>query len=135
MVVPIVGQALMAMGVWSDLDGLYRDTFECGLFTGELGGSFAAVRRLWGDDGTWANWLLSATPAQARAAIAAEGEAPRVFLTLISSPEDVCIGGDAAACQRVIERLGTSAYPLGYDLAVHCPIVEEVAPHPGRAPM
>ena len=116
--------SLMAMGAWNDLDALYRDTVDCGLFTTELGGDFAAVRGLWGDDCVWTNWVLNAPIAQVRDALAGED---RVYLTLISSPEEASIGGDAAACRRVIDKLGGTAYPLGYDLAVHCPVVEEVA--------
>ena len=116
--------SLMAMGVWNDLDQLYRDTLSCGLFTHELGGDFAAVGRAWQRDGAWANWLLRTSPSQARKAL--EGE-PHVHLTLISSPQEVAIGGDPEACRRVIDRLGATAYPLGYDLAVHCPEVEVVA--------
>ncbi len=115
--------SLMAMGAWNDLDDLYRDTVDCGLFTQELGGDFAAVQRLWGD-GAWANLVLSAPVGRVREALQSED---RAFLTLISSPEDVAIGGDAAACRRVIDKLGVAAIPLGYDLAVHCPIVEDVA--------
>ncbi len=116
--------SLMATGAWKDLDALHRDTVECGLFTSELGGDFAAVHRLWGDDAEWSNWVLSAPVTRVREALAGED---KVYLTLISSPEDVAIGGDAAACRRVIDKLGATAYPLGYDLAVHCPVVEGVA--------
>ncbi len=120
--------SLMAMGVWNDLDALYRDTFDCGLFTRELGGDFAAVQRVWTaagqDGGEWANWVLRAPADKIRAALAGE---ELVELTLISSPEEAAIGGEAEACRRVIEKLGAPAHPLGYDLAVHCPVVEEVA--------
>ena len=116
--------SLMAMGAWRDLDALHHDTVECGLFTAELGGDFAAVRRAWGESRPWANWVLSAPVARVREALAGERN---VFLTLISSPVDSGIGGDAEACRRVIDAAGVQAYPLGYDLAVHCPVVEEVA--------
>ncbi len=122
--------SLMAMGAWNDLDALYRDTFDCGLFTSELGGDFAAVHRVWGtgdgDDSEWANWVLRAPADRVREALA-DDVSRTVHLTLISSPEEVAIGGEAAACRRVIEKLGVPAHPLGYDLAVHCPVVEEVA--------
>ncbi len=124
--------SLMAMGAWNDLDALNRDTFECGLFTRELGGEYAAVKRAWRangaegdhDGGEWANFVLSSPVEQVRAALANE---ERAHLTLLSSPEDMVIGGDAEACRRVIQSLGVTAVPLGYDLAVHCPEVGEVA--------
>ena len=120
--------ALMAMGAWNDLDALHRDTVECGLFTHELGGSFAAAQRHWRPPrsavGEWANHMLNVTVERVEAALMREEQA---YLTLVNSPDEVVIGGEAVACQRVIEALGAPAHPLGYDLAVHCPVVEEVA--------
>ena len=120
--------SLMALGAWNDLDSLYRDTYACGLFTRQLGGDFAAIRRVWrragSSGGEWSNYVLSVPVERVREALTGEG---RVHLTLINSPDDVVIGGQAEACQRVIAKLGAAACPLGYDLAVHCPEVEEVA--------
>ncbi|MEM7587671.1 MAG: beta-ketoacyl synthase N-terminal-like domain-containing protein, partial [Acidobacteriota bacterium] len=120
--------SLMAMGAWNDLDALHHDTYECGLFTRELGGDFEAIARRWQAEGEpggrWNNLVLSAPVEQVRALLAKE---PRAHLTLLNSPEDLVIGGDAEACQRVVDRLGVKAYPLDYDLAVHCPEVGEVA--------
>ncbi len=116
--------ALMALGAWNDMEALCRDTVECGLFTEQLAGRFAALRRTWGTHGEWAGWVLGAPAEDVRAAVATE---ERVYLTIVSSPEDVVIGGEAAACRRLIERLDAPAHPLGYPMVAHCPVVETVA--------
>ncbi len=122
--------AVAALGAWSDLPGVLDDLRRHGLYARELGGEFAAVRRAWGlgpeDAVRWANWRLLHPVAAVRAALAGEA---RVYVTATHGPSDCAIGGDAAACGRVIARLGgRGAVALGYDLAVHCPAVLEVAP-------
>ncbi|HEX5760026.1 MAG TPA: 1-acyl-sn-glycerol-3-phosphate acyltransferase, partial [Thermoanaerobaculia bacterium] len=120
--------ALVAMGVWDDLDAMYRDTAECGVFTRHLAGEFAAVRAAWERRGVaggrWENWLLAAPVAAVREALAGETLA---HLTIVNTAEEVVIGGESASCRRVIARLAAPASPLGYDMAVHCPEVEEIA--------
>lgn len=127
--------ALLALGAWRDLDELYQDSVESGLFTYSLGGRMAAVRRLWkslppagqatrsvGDPG-WAEWVLHAPPAKVEAALANERQ---VFLTRIHSRDEVAVGGDPSACRRVIEKVGARGYLLGAPLALHCPAVRQV---------
>ena len=49
-----------------------------------------------------------------------EGE-DRVYVTVIHHYEDIVIGGDAEACNRVVEKVGRSrAIDLGLDMVVHC---------------
>ena len=61
----------------------------------------------------------SAPVEHVRAALAGE---PLAHLTIINTPEDCVIGGEAAACERVLARLGRErALPLGYDIAVALP--------------
>ncbi|MEE8525578.1 MAG: beta-ketoacyl synthase N-terminal-like domain-containing protein, partial [Thermoanaerobaculia bacterium] len=116
--------ALLALGAWQDLDGLYRDTRDGGLFHIELGGELRAVARAWGDDGKWSSWVLKAPPEQVRDAIAGER---RVHLTHVNHPGEVVIGGDQESCRRLIGQLGADAVALDFELAVHCPEVSEVA--------
>lgn len=121
--------AVAALGAWNDLPGLLADLRRHRLYAEELGGAFAAVRRAWGLPGDapvrWENWrLLHPAP---RVLEALAGEA-RAHLTAVHAPGDCAIGGEAEACARVIARLGgRGAIPLGYDLAVHCPVMAEVA--------
>jgi acyl transferase domain-containing protein len=44
---------------------------------------------------------------------------------IVNAPRDCVIGGEDSACRRVVDRLGGArARPLGYDIAVHCPEIE-----------
>ena len=98
------------------------------VFTRELAGAFDAPRRAWARLGlrgeTWANYIVSAPVEHVRSALAGE---PLAHLTIINTPEDCVIGGEASACERVLARLGRGrALPLGYDIAAHCPELQEV---------
>ena len=120
--------ALYAMGVWDDFDAMRDEIAAAGLYERELDGSWDAVRRAWGLPVSaavrWRNWRVLAPVEQVREALDAE---PRVHLTIVNAPDDCTIGGDEAACGRVVERLGRErARPLEYDIAVHCPEVGEI---------
>lgn len=115
--------ALFALGAWSDIDGLRSDIDAAGVYDRELAGRFDTVRRAWklGPDADlrWASFrVLAPVEAVARAL---QDEA-RAHLTIVNAPADVVIAGEAAACDRVLGRVGRErARPLGYDLAIHCP--------------
>ena len=120
--------ALFALGAWTDLDAMIRESRAGTIFTRELAGAFDAPRRAWARLGlrgeTWVNYIVSAPVEHVRAALAGE---PLAHLTIINTPEDCVIGGEAAACERVLARLGRErALPLGYDIAAHCPELQEV---------
>jgi 3-hydroxymyristoyl/3-hydroxydecanoyl-(acyl carrier protein) dehydratase len=120
--------ALFAMGAWTDLDAMIRESRAGTIFTRQLAGAFDAPRRAWERLGlrgeTWANYIVSAPVARVRAALADE---PLAHLTIINTPEDCVIGGEASSCERVLARLGRErALPLGYDIAVHCPELQEI---------
>ena len=113
--------ALYAMGAWEDVEGLWRGIQEAGVYDRELGGELRVVRRAWGEAGevSWTSFRLLAPLDRVRAALAGEA---RVHLTIVNAPGDCVVGGEAAACARVVERVGRErARGLGYDLAVHCP--------------
>ena len=120
--------ALFALGAWTDLDAMIRESRAGKIFTRELAGAFDAPRRAWARLGlrgeTWVNYIVSAPVEHVRSALAGE---PLAHLTIINTPEDCVIGGEAAACERVLARLGRErALPLGYDIAAHCPELQEV---------
>jgi acyl transferase domain-containing protein/1-acyl-sn-glycerol-3-phosphate acyltransferase len=123
--------ALFAMGAWNDLGEMMKASREGSAFTEDLVGAFAAPRRAWQRLGlpdaataTWASYVISAPLAEVKAAL--DGE-PLAHLTIINTAEDCVIGGEAAACERVVQRLGKErTLPLGYDMAAHCPEVEEI---------
>ena len=120
--------ALFALGAWTDLDAMIRESRAGKIFTRELAGAFDAPRRAWARLGlggeTWGNYIVSAPVEHVRSALAGE---PLAHLTIINTPEDCVIGGEASACERVLARLGRGrALPLGYDIAAHCPELQEI---------
>lgn len=119
--------ALAAMGAWDNLDGLFRDLQQFGIYSRELAGTYRVLQEAWGDpQPKWENWRVKASPDAIREAIASEA---RVRLTMHNAPGDCIIGGEPAACRRVLDKLRPApAYPLGYDMVVHCPELAAIAP-------
>ncbi|MFC3800493.1 beta-ketoacyl synthase N-terminal-like domain-containing protein [Cohnella sp. GCM10012308] len=119
--------ALAAMGAWDNLDGLFRDLQKDGIYSRELAGTYRVLQEAWGEPHPkWENWRVKASPEAIRGAIASEA---RVRLTMRNAPGDCIIGGEPAACRRVLDKLRPApAYPLGYDMVVHCPELAAIAP-------
>jgi acyl transferase domain-containing protein/3-hydroxymyristoyl/3-hydroxydecanoyl-(acyl carrier protein) dehydratase len=121
--------ALLAFGVWRDLDAMLAEIDRSGLYDNELTGECRAARTHWGlapgEPLDWRCWRIAAPVAQVRTALRDE---PRVTLTIIHAQEDCVIAGDAAGCARAIERIGRGrAIELGLDMIVHCPALEPFA--------
>ncbi len=116
--------ALLASGTWTDADALVADSESSGIFTRELGGSFAAVERAWGRPVRWASWTVLAPVADVTEAVACE---ERVHLAIVHGDSDCVISGDEDGCARVVEAMGRSrCLRLGYPLAVHVPEIDTV---------
>lgn len=119
--------ALVALGAWTSLGDLSTKFVASGLFTHELSGEFAAVRRVWDRQGVvgqpWATYLVAAPADRVRSAIAAE---PGVHLVAVNAPDSCVVGGEVAGCARALAGMDALAIP--YPLAVHTPEVGEVAP-------
>ncbi|HKN51574.1 MAG TPA: beta-ketoacyl synthase N-terminal-like domain-containing protein, partial [Amycolatopsis sp.] len=120
--------ALVALGAWTDVRTLVEEMTASGMFSHEVAGEFGAIRRSWADQGIagtrWQNYLVGADPELARKALAGEAAA---HLIAVNSPDSCIVGGDAAACERVLARLNADyTLPIPYDLAVHTPELAEV---------
>ena len=116
--------ALLASETWADADALVAESESSGLFTRDLGGSFAAVESAWGGPVRWASWTVLAPVAEVTAALAGE---ERVHLAIVHGDEECVISGDEEGCARVVEALGRSrGLRLGYPLAVHVPELDAV---------
>ncbi len=114
--------SLYAFGIWSDMDAMRAEIAASGMMERELGGEFAAIARAWGVDSVqWAMWNVLAPLDEVQQAIADED---RVHLAIINTSTDVVIGGDAAACERVVDVMGRRRCRVaGYNLACHVPEV------------
>ena len=118
--------ALFAMDAWHDMDDFFQEIMERGVFTREISGEMAVIRRHLSDAGlperapaelNWVNWRVLVPQEKLLAALEEE---PLCHLTIISAPGDLVMGGDADACRRVVARVGKGrCYPLGYDVTIH----------------
>jgi acyl transferase domain-containing protein/3-hydroxymyristoyl/3-hydroxydecanoyl-(acyl carrier protein) dehydratase/1-acyl-sn-glycerol-3-phosphate acyltransferase len=114
---------VFALGAWRDLDDMFREIFDSGMYQYWISGDFECVRRAWGDrleePIDWRSWRVLAPVEEVEAATAGE---PFVRLTMINAPADCVIAGQADGCKRVIEALGgKTALLMGHDIVAHCP--------------
>jgi len=121
--------ALYALGAWDGFHKLLREIEECGLYTIELGGSAKAVHTAWAERGItgtrWGSYWISAPVDEVKPVVEQESA---VHITIINTPNDVVIGGDLVACERVVSQIGAQrAVPLGSEFAAHCPEVRPAA--------
>ncbi|TDO09205.1 FabA-like protein [Mycobacterium sp. BK086] len=118
--------SLMAFGVWSDLEPMLDEIEASGMYGDELTGECRVAAADWGlgdQPAPWECWRITAPRAQVDAALALES---RAYMTIVQAPDDCVIGGDPAACRRVIDAVeGATAIPLGLDMVIHC---EAMAP-------
>ena len=119
--------ALSAMGVWSDTAAFVREARAGDLFRTALVGEITAVRRRWARSGIigtrWRSYLVAASADEVRAALRDE---PAVHLMMVNAPGSCVVGGEETRCRRVLDRLGATAIPTGYDVAAHVPELGEV---------
>ncbi|NNF11643.1 MAG: beta keto-acyl synthase [Gemmatimonadetes bacterium] len=118
--------SLMAFGVWNDLDAMLAEIDDSEMYVNQLTAECRAAAEYWGlSDGEhpdWRNYRIAAPLKVIEEAM--QGE-ERVYVTVIHHYEDVVIGGDAAGCERVVEKVGRNkAIDLGLDMVVHCPPLE-----------
>ena len=114
--------SMMAFGVWRDLEPMLDEIEASGMYGDQLTGKCTVAAADWGlgDDqpAPWECWRINAPRAAIEAALERE---PRAYMTIVQAPDDCVIGGDAAACRRVIASIdGAQAMPLGLDMVIHC---------------
>ncbi|AFY54720.1 PfaB family protein [Rivularia sp. PCC 7116] len=116
---------MSAIGIWNKFGEMSNALNSSTLFGDRLSGAKNCVREFWQlppverspDSSFWCNYVLIATPSQVRESIVDEN---RVYLTQINTPEEVVIAGEPAACERVIKKLGCSAFRAPFDHVIHC---------------
>ncbi len=113
--------ALLAFGVWRDLEPMLDEIEASGMYGDELTGTCRVAAQEWGvgdAPAPWECWRITAPRAAVEAALTRE---PLAYMTIVQAPDDCVIGGDPAACRRVIDSIdGARAMPLGLDMVIHC---------------
>ncbi|TWP50621.1 beta-ketoacyl synthase [Lentzea tibetensis] len=120
--------ALVALGVWTDMRKLRAEMTSSGMFSRQVAGEFMAIKRAWarqGVEGTrWKNYLVGVSADHARKRLHGE---QAVHLIAVNSPDSCIIGGEVTACERVLSTLDAAyTLPVPYELAVHTPELGEV---------
>ncbi|OLE26902.1 MAG: hypothetical protein AUG44_11595 [Actinobacteria bacterium 13_1_20CM_3_71_11] len=120
--------ALVALGVWTDMRRLVTEMTASGMFSRQVAGEFGAIRRAWARQGIvgdrWRNYLVGADPDQVRKVLRGE---VAVHLVAVNAPDSVVLGGEVSACEDVLSRLDPAyVLPVPYELAVHVPELAEV---------
>src|SRR5690606_29658453 len=64
----------------------------------------------------WASYVLTASPETVAAEIAKE---TRVYMTHVNTPNEVVIGGDVAACERIVARLNVTSVRAPVEVVIH----------------
>ena len=120
--------SLLAFGVWRDLEEMLGEIEASGMYGEQLTGSCRVAATDWGlreQVAPWECWRITAPRAEIEAALARE---PRAYMTIVQAPDDCVIGGDPAACKRVIDAVeGAGAIPLGLDMVIHCSAMDPFA--------
>lgn len=113
--------SMLAFGVWRDLEAMLGEIEASGMYGDQLTGGCRVAASHWGlgdEPAPWECWRITAPRAAIEAALAAE---PQAYMTIVQAPDDCVIGGEPAACRRVIQAIdGASAMPLGLDMVIHC---------------
>ena len=119
---------LLALHAWQDRDLMYTRIQESTLFTHDMAGECRAARQVWGlgEDET-VNWSLGVVAAPASQVRQLLADIPRAYLLIINTPEECVVGGDAAAVQTLVARLGCHFFPLQGVTTVHCEVAEAVS--------
>ncbi|MFM7316488.1 MAG: beta-ketoacyl synthase N-terminal-like domain-containing protein, partial [bacterium] len=118
---------LLASGAWVDHDELWQRMRQSDLFKTELAGPCHAARRYWKlapDEPV--DWLTVVVPKPlevVREAIATE---PRAHILIINAPDEVVLGGQRAAVERVLASIRCRRLPVGIVSTMHAPLALSV---------
>jgi len=116
---------LWANNIWQNAKDRSEIWNRSKLFKDQLYGEMKAVRGFWKDsilgDDFWRSYILKADQELAKAACAQEEMA---FLSIINTPDEVIIVGEAEACQRVIDRLDCRVLPMPFNAVIHNPTMQ-----------
>ena len=115
---------LAALGVWPEPALLTSHLDRSPTFHTRLHGPMDAIRAHWGlradEPVEWKSYTVRATMAQAFDAIKGES---RAYVSVINTLEEVVLGGEPAACRRVLDKLRTTAIEIPVNLTIHCQAV------------
>ena len=121
--------ALVAMGYWSDRDGLWHALEGSTLFKEDLVGKRQAIALSWGmEPGQVPDWLVGLVEKSPEDIEQLLVDFDRVYLLIINSPNECVIGGDATQVKKLVKQLNCRLFPLSTETAaVHCEAARPIA--------
>jgi PfaB family protein len=114
---------MYSQGVWSDLNQSSNLLQHSPLFKTRLANSQDAVREYWqlsekeDRQELWSTYVVMANSELVKKQLQTEN---RVYLTQISTPQEVVIAGDPQSCERVIANLDCDAFRAPFNHVIHC---------------
>jgi len=119
--------SLFALRAWTARDEMLARVTASTLFTKDLTGEPAALRRAWklppGQPIAWLAGLVDRPAEEVRAALAGRA---RVYILIINTPRECVIGGDAEQVRAVVAKLGCHFFALEGVSTVHCELLKPV---------
>ncbi len=113
-----------ALGCWQKPSVMSSRLANSVTFNQRLSGELSTLRELWRLTSTdlnsanpiWETYSIKASLAEVEAACVGE---PRVYCTIVNSPDNVLLAGYPSDCLRVIDKLGVRAMPMNMANAIH----------------
>lgn len=110
-----------ALQCWENPQKMSQRLRDSQIFTTQLSGPLQRLDDAWGPatstNHAWESYHIKATVMQVESLI---GEYPRVFITIINTPESLVIAGDPKQCLALCQQLGVRALALNVANIIHC---------------
>ncbi len=119
--------ALFALRAWRDRDEMFERIQTSPLFRSELVGRCDAARRAWSlSDDEAVDWRAVVVNRGADRVQHVVSRIDRVYLLIVNAPDECVIGGQRAAVDAVVAKLGCDAVELTGASTVHCDVARVV---------
>ncbi|MFM8470097.1 MAG: beta-ketoacyl synthase N-terminal-like domain-containing protein, partial [Limisphaerales bacterium] len=119
--------SLFALRAWTARDEMLARVTASTLFTKDLTGEPAALRRAWKlhgeQDVAWLAGLVDRPAEEVRAAMAGLA---RAYILIVNTPRECVIGGDAEQVRALVAKLGCHFFALDGVSTVHCDLLKPV---------
>jgi PfaB family protein len=119
--------SLFALRAWTARDEMLARVTASTLFTKDLTGEPAALRRAWKLRGKQSvAWLAGLVDRPAEEVRAAMTGLARTYILIVNTPRECVIGGDAEQVRALVAKLGCHFFALDGVSTVHCDLLKPV---------
>jgi PfaB family protein len=119
--------SLFALRAWTARDEMLARVTASTLFTQDLTGEPAALRRAWKTPAKQkVSWLAGLVDRPADAVRAAMTGLARTYILIVNTPSECVIGGDAEQVRALVAKLGCHFFALDGVSTVHCDLLQPV---------